>query len=185
MSAAMARDGGPVQLEQSDMRLASNQAKVAKEGFSHAAIEQRQQLIKKPRAEVQEAKKRGVWLPLHDKVKAAIRRHPAMVRENQTDGCLPCQNDTARNAQPRWRFKGTGAPPPPLAPPRPGMPPVPPDDRERTPSSETEGVLPGYVYIHIQLLSARFYNLDRYTEDRMRDKDFIPDLLTDEGPSTG
>ena len=90
MSATMARQGGWVQLEQSDMRLALNMAKMAKGGISRAAIEETQQLIKKPRAEVQEEKKQSVEFPRHNKVKAAIERQPAMVRENQTDGCLPC-----------------------------------------------------------------------------------------------
>jgi len=90
MSATMARQGGRVQLEQSDMRLALNMATMAKGGISRAAIEETQRLIKKPRAEVREEKKRGVEFPGHNKVKAAIERHPAMVRENQTDGCLPC-----------------------------------------------------------------------------------------------
>jgi len=67
----------------------------------------------------------------------------------------------------------------------PGTPPAPPDDGERTQSSATEGVPPGYVYIHTPLPSARFFNPDPYAKDHMRDKDFIPDLLTDEGPSTG
>jgi hypothetical protein len=53
----MARQGGRVQLEQSDMRLALNMAKMAKGGFSHAAIKETQQLVKKPCAEVQEVKK--------------------------------------------------------------------------------------------------------------------------------
>jgi len=52
MSATMARQGGLVQLEQSDMRLALSMAKLAKGGFSHATIEQTQQLIEKPHAEV-------------------------------------------------------------------------------------------------------------------------------------
>jgi len=52
MSATMARQGGRVQLEQSDMWLALNMAKMAKEGFSHAAIEETKYLITKPRAEV-------------------------------------------------------------------------------------------------------------------------------------
>jgi hypothetical protein len=52
MSATMARQGGRVQLEQSDMHLALNMAKMAKEGFSPAAIEETKYLIKKPRAEV-------------------------------------------------------------------------------------------------------------------------------------
>jgi len=112
MSATMARQGGRVQLEQSDMRLALNTAKMAKEGFSLAAIEQTKYLIKKLRAEVREEKKRGVEFPGHNKVKAAIQRHLAMLGQNQTSGCLHCQNGTTKNSQTRWRLKGTGAPPP-------------------------------------------------------------------------
>jgi len=41
-----------VQLEQSDMCLALNMARMAKEGFSQAAIEETKHLIEKPRAEV-------------------------------------------------------------------------------------------------------------------------------------
>jgi len=52
MSATMASQGGRVQLEQSDMCLALNMAKMAKEGFSRAAIEEMKYLIKKPRAKV-------------------------------------------------------------------------------------------------------------------------------------
>jgi len=78
-------DGGRVQLEQSAMRLALNMAKMAKEGHSRAAIEETQQLIKTPCTEVREEKMRGVVSPGHNKVKAAMNKHPAMVRENQTD----------------------------------------------------------------------------------------------------
>jgi len=42
----MARQGVRVHLEQSDMRLALNMAKIAKGGFSRAAIEEMQHLIK-------------------------------------------------------------------------------------------------------------------------------------------
>jgi len=52
MSATMARQRGEVQLEQSDMRLALNMAERSKEGFLRAVMEETQQLIKKPRAEV-------------------------------------------------------------------------------------------------------------------------------------
>ena len=52
MSATMARQGGGVQLEQSDMRLALNMAKMAKGGISRAAIKETQQLIKNPCTEV-------------------------------------------------------------------------------------------------------------------------------------
>jgi len=91
MSATMARQGGRVQLEQSDMRLALNTATMAKGGFSLAAIEETQNLIKKPRAEVREEKKRGVEFPGHNKVKAVIERHPAMLRQNHTPRCLASQ----------------------------------------------------------------------------------------------
>jgi hypothetical protein len=73
MSATMARQAGRVQLEQSDMRLALNMAKMAKDGFSRTAIEETKYLIKKPRAEVREEKTRGVECPGHKKVKAAIQ----------------------------------------------------------------------------------------------------------------
>ena len=52
MSTALARQGGWVQLEQSDMRVALNLAQMAKGGFSHATIEETQFLTKKPQAEV-------------------------------------------------------------------------------------------------------------------------------------
>jgi len=181
----MARQGGWVQLELSDMRLALKMAKMAKEGFSRATTEETQRLVKKPHAEVWEEKKWGVVFPGRNKVKAAIERNPAMVRENRTDGCLPCQNGTAKNPQTRWRRRGMGAPPPQLAPPRAGMPVAPPDDNERTQSSETEGVPPRYLYIHTPLPSAPFFNHDPHPKDCMPEKDFIPDLPTDEGPSTG
>jgi len=52
MSATMARQGGRVQLEQSDMRLALNMTKMANGGFSSAAIEEMQFLIKELQEEV-------------------------------------------------------------------------------------------------------------------------------------
>jgi len=60
MSATMARQGGRVQLEQFDMCLALNMAKMAKGGFSHAAQEETQYLIKNHQAKVREEKRRGV-----------------------------------------------------------------------------------------------------------------------------
>jgi len=72
MSATMARQGSRVQLEQSNMCLALNMAKMAKQGFSRTAIEETKYLIKEPRAEVREEKKRRVEFPGHNKVKAAI-----------------------------------------------------------------------------------------------------------------
>jgi hypothetical protein len=35
-----------------------------------------------------------------------------MLRQNQTSGCLPCQNGTAKNLQTCWRCQVTGRPPP-------------------------------------------------------------------------
>jgi len=65
------------------------------------------------------------------------------------------------------------------------MPPVPSDDSKRIQSSETEGESSGFVYIPTALPSARLFTLDPYANDRRRVEDFIPDLLTDEDPSTG
>jgi len=133
MSATMARQGGRIQLEQSDMRQALNMAKMAKERFSRSGIEETKCLMKKPGAKVREEKKRGVEFAGHKEVKAAIQRHPAMLRQNQTSGCLPCQNGTTKNPQTCWTRKGTVAHPPARrreripepTPPRPGTPPAP------------------------------------------------------------
>jgi len=193
MSATMARQGGHVQLEQSDMRLALNMAKMAKGRYWHTAIEETQFLIKKPQAEVREDKKRGVQFPGRENRKAAMERHPAILWENQTVGFLPCQNGAKWNPQTHWGRKGTGAPPPerlsqptPESTPHPSeTPPVPPSNNEAAHLSEIEGVPPGYVYIHTPLPSARFFNQDAYAKDRKRENDFDPDLLTDEETSAG
>ena len=52
MSATMAGQGGRVQLEKSDMRLAFIMATMAKGGFSHATMQETQYLIMNPCAEV-------------------------------------------------------------------------------------------------------------------------------------
>jgi len=186
MSATMARQGGRVQLEQSDMRLALNMAKMAKEGFSRTTIEEKKYLIKKPRAKVREEKKRGVEFPGHKKVKAAIQRHPAMLRQNQTSGCLPCQNGTAKNSQTRWTRKETGAPPParrrvPIpepTPPPPGTPPTPTGITSGAQPGEIINLPAGYKNSHTALPWAEYFEDD---EDSKHDTDFDPDMLTDEG----
>jgi len=185
MAATMAKQGGWVQLEQSDMRLALNVAIMAKEGFLRAAMEDTLQQIKKPCAEVWEEKKWIIVFPGHKMVNGVLETHPAMIGENQTDGCLPCQNWHVKSAETCWRHEATGAPQPRRAPPPPGMPPASSDDSEGTQCFETEGVPPGYVHIHTPLLGDQSFNLDPHAKDCMRNKDFIPDLLTDEGPSTG
>jgi len=193
MSATMARQGGWVQLEQSYMHLVLNMAKMAKGVFSWAAREETHFLSKKLCPEVWEEKMLGVEFPSHRDVKAAMERHPATVHENQTDGCFLCQNGTAQNPQARWRRKGPGAPwpdqlkhpapEPTPCPPR--MPPRPPGDDQRGHASESEGLPPRYAYIHTPLHSTQLFNLGVYAKDRERNEDFIPDLLTNEGTSTG
>jgi len=138
-------------------------------------------------------KLRGVECPGHENVKAAMERHSAMLRENQTDCCLPWQNGTAWNPQTRWRCKGTGAPPPeqltqPTPEPMPHPPEtplVPPSNNEGAHASEINGVPPGSVHIHTPLPSPRYFNPDAYAKNRKRDKDFNPNLLTDEATCTG
>jgi len=186
MSATMARQGGRVQLEQSDMCLALNMAKMIKEGFSRAAIEESKYIIKKPRAEVREEKKRGVEFPRHNEVKAAIQRHQAMLCQNQISSCLPCHNGTAKNPQTHWRRKGTGAPPPARCrelipeptPPPPGTPPAPTGNTSGAEPAEIVNLPAGYTYSHTVLPCAEFFEDD---EDTEHDTDFDPDMLTDEG----
>jgi len=157
---------------------------MAKGGFSHAAMRETQHTMKKPYAEVREEMQWAVESPAKQKVKAAMKRSPAIVRENQTDGCLPFRNSAAKNLQTCCRRKETAAPPPELALPPPGTPPVAAAKNERAQSYEIEGVPPGYVYIRTPLPNAQFFNLDAYSKNRKRDKDSIPDLLTDERTST-
>ena len=193
MSATMARQGGRVQLEQSDMRLALNMANMAKGGFSRAAVKETQYLIKKPRAKVREEKKRGVEFQGHNKEKAPRARHPAMLRRNQMPGCLPCQNGTAKNPQTRWRRKETGASPPNR---RRQQNPEPTPPMLGTPLASTGNIsgdqpleiinLPaGYTYSHTSLPCAESFTLDASAQESEHDTDFDPDMLPDEGTSTG
>jgi hypothetical protein len=119
MLATMAGQGSPVQLEQSDMSLALSMARMSKAGSVRATIEETQQLVNTPCADVQEAKMRGDVFPWHNKVKAAMESHLAIVCGNQTEGCLPCQNGTLQNPQICWRHKAMSAPPLHLTPPQP------------------------------------------------------------------
>jgi len=186
MSATMARQGGWVKLELSDMCLASNMAKLAKGGFSRAAIDKTNYLIKKPRAEVREEKKQGVEFPEHKKMKAAIQRQPAMLRQNQTSGCLPCQNGTAKNPQTRWTCRETGAPlpvrpreqiPEPTPPP-PGTPPAPTGNTSGVQPAEIVNLPAGYTYSHTARPCAELFEDN---EDPEHDTDFDPDMLSNEG----
>jgi len=184
MSPTMARQGGGVPLDQSDMRIALNIAKMPKGGFLSAAMGETEQLIEKPQGKVREPKKRGVGFPGCKKVKAAIERQPAMVYKNQTASWLPSQNGTAENPQTRWRCKGTSAPPPepvappPRMPPLPRTPPVRPGDTDGNESYEIEGMPFRCVYTHCLLPNTQFFNHNAYAKNSKHDKDFIPDLLS-------
>jgi len=85
MTGTMARQRGRVQLEQSDIHLALNMAKMANGGFLHAVIEETQYLFMKPCAEVQEEKMLGVVFPGHKMVRAAIGRHLTLHCQNHPD----------------------------------------------------------------------------------------------------
>jgi len=168
MSATMARKGGWVQLEQSDMHMALDMAKMAKEGFSRATIEETKYLIKERCTEVRDENQRGVEFPGHEKVKPAIQGHLAMLHQNPKSGCHPCQNGTPKNPQTRWQRNGTGAPPPdrrrePTPEPTPPLPGTPP-----TPTGNTSGVQPSQlsicrpdIPIRIQLFRVRNVSLMR------------------------
>jgi len=122
-----------------------------------------------------------------------MERHTAMLRQNQTDGCLSCQNGAALNPHSCWKRKGTGAPlteqlRQPTAEPIPHSretPLVPPGVNAGAHASEIESVPPGYVFLPTPVRSAEYFNLDADAKDRKWDKDFHPVLLTDEGTSTG
>jgi len=172
----MTRQWGQVQLEQSDMRLALNSAKLATGGFLHAAEEKMQHVIRKPWAHVRKQKKWGVESPGHNNVKSAMVKHPAMLRENLPEGYLPGQNATALNQQTCWRHKLTGAPPPdqlrqptPQPTPRPPrMPSLPPSNNEDARLSKIEGMPPRHLCGHSALPCTRCFTYDKYTEDCKR-----------------
>jgi len=181
------------------MCLALNMAKMAKEGFSRAAIEETQYLIKKPQAEVREEKKQGVQFPGHEKVKAAMERHPAMIHQNHMDGCLPSQNGTARNSQTGWRCTGMSTPAPvrrrhptpdptpspPGRPSPPGTPPAPPGSIQGTELSQTDNLPAANADSCVSPPKTQPVNLDALAEDSILDEDFHPELLTDERTSCG
>jgi hypothetical protein len=175
------------------MRLALKVDKMAKRRFSRAVVEETQYLIKKPRVKVREEKKRGVEFPGHNKVKAAIARHTAMIRQNQTPGCLPCQNSTAKNPQTHWRRKGTGAPLPSRRrqqnpEPTPPLPETPLASTGKTSTDQHLEIInfhAGHTYSHTSLPCAESFTLNASAQESEHNTDFDPDMLPDEGISTG
>jgi hypothetical protein len=65
MSANMARQGGQLQLEQSDMCLALNMAKMAIEGFLRTTMEKTKYPIQQSHTKVRDEKKQGVAFPCY------------------------------------------------------------------------------------------------------------------------
>jgi hypothetical protein len=182
----MARQGGRVKLKQSDMCLALNMAKMAKESFWRAAIEETKYLIKKPHAKVREENKWGFEFPGYKKGKAAIQSHPAMLRQNQRSGFLLCPNGAVNNPQTHWIRKGTGAPPPVRrreripepTPPPPGTPPASTGNTSGGNPAEICNLPSGYTYLHTALPCAEYFEDDENTEHHTN---FDPDKVNDEG----
>lgn len=108
----MAWQGGWVQLEQCNIQLALNMAKMDNGGYLCSAIEKTQYRIKKPPAEIRAEKKWRVQFPWHKMVTAVKYSHPAMLCRNHTIRCFPSQNGTAKNLHLHWRYRGMNAPPP-------------------------------------------------------------------------
>jgi len=79
MSATMARQGGQVQLEQSDMCHTLNMARMANVRLWRAAIEEMRHLINKPHTDVRQEQNRGVEFSRHKTVKVAIETHPELL----------------------------------------------------------------------------------------------------------
>jgi hypothetical protein len=168
-------------------------AKIAKGDFAHASLEETQFLIKKSCANVWEEKKREVEIPGHKTLKAAVESHPAMLRQNHMARCLPCHNGTAKNPQTRCRYTGTGPPQPnrhrqltpePM-PPRSGTPHAPTGNTSSAQHSPIVHLAARYAHSHISLPRAELFTLDPSTQDSQHDTEFDPDILTDEGTSTG
>jgi len=62
---------------------------------------------------------------------------------------------------------------------------VPPGDNEGAESSQFDNLPSGYVFTHAPLPRFEFFNLDAYAQDSQPDTDYNPNILTDEGSSTG
>jgi hypothetical protein len=179
------------------LRLVLMTAKMAKERLSHAAMNETRYLIKIPRAEVREEQMQGVQFPGGYKVKAAILRLPAMLCQNFTPICLPCLNGTALMRPIRWRCKRTDSPPPnQLKQPTPEPTPQPTPPLPWTPPAWTSNncgaqgleiidLLAGYVYWRTSCPGAECFILDTSAQDSVHYTDFQPDMLPDEGRSTG
>ena len=122
-------------------------------------------------------------------MKAAIQRHLAMLCQNQTSGCLPCQSRTTKNWETHWRRKVTGAPPPTgrtvrtpePTPTLPGGPFAPPAKTGNTfggQCSEMVDLPARYTYSHTAVPCAEPFDDD---DDTQHYTDSDADMLTDQG----
>jgi hypothetical protein len=160
-------------------------------------LDETQDLIKKPRTKVEEEMMCGVQFPEHNKVQAAIEWHLAMLRQNHMTRCLPCHNGTANTPQTHFRCNGTGAPlpnrrswqtpmpTPELTPSLPGQPPASTSHTSVAQCLKIINLLAGYAYSHISLPCAGSCILDSSAQDSEHHTNFDPDMLPDEGTSTG
>jgi len=186
------------------MHLALHMAKLAKGGFSHTAMVETQYLINIPLAEVEEEKMRDVEFPGHNRLKAEMERHPAMICRNIMARCLPYQNRTVINSETRWRCKGTGVPQPnqrrptpestlkaspdrtaePMAP-LPGTPPAATSNTSGAKCLASINLPPRYADSHASLPCAQSYSLNASAQIRQDDADFDLDMLTKQGKAAG
>jgi hypothetical protein len=174
------------------MLLALNMAKMATRGSSCTTIAETQYLIKKPRTVVREQKRQGVEFSGHNKMKAAMERHPALLHQNDSAGCLPWQNGTAKHPQTRWGRTGTDVSPPnrhrePTPEPTrmlPRTPPAPTGIISGAQSSEISNLLRGYTYSHTSPPCTESVFVDASVQVNQNDTDFDPDMLTDQRTAT-
>jgi len=126
-------------------------------------------------------------------VKAAAERHPAKLRQNQKPGCLACHNSTTNNLQIHWRNKGTGAPPPNRhrkqtpehTPSLLGTPPTSTGNTSGAQLFEIFNLTARYAYSHTSHPCAESFALNISAQDSENDTDYDPDMLPDDGTSTG
>jgi hypothetical protein len=89
MSTTLARQGGQIWLQQSDMLIVLMMAIMAKGGLLCAAQDETQYIINTPCAEVWAKRMQKAGCSGYGKVKGAIERHQAMVHEIHMHHCLP------------------------------------------------------------------------------------------------
>jgi len=193
MSAPKARLGGRVQLVQCDMRLAINMARMAKGGFSHAAIEETQYRMKKLHAEVRDEKKQGV--EIYGCERRRLRYNDArlcFIQTKQTDAFLAkmarqsiCSHPGGAKERVHLRLADTDS-----------LHQIRCHSRQEyhlsQPVRPREHKGPKVTIYHPEMCintlhfpNVQFVYLDVYTQDGQHDTDYNPVMLPDGGTSTG